>query len=111
MHFSVVFGGNESCDVTFGMVFIPSACWVRGNETIVNLSQEREGTNYTAGDLQRLFNAERTLFAIEETQQDDLSAVIVVHASGHGRNEDLELLQSDLESAGYAVIQVSLAEE
>jgi hypothetical protein len=75
----------------------------------VNLSQEREGAYYAAGDLQRLFEVERALFEHEEMKQGNLSVAVVVHDGGHGRKEDLELLESDLESAGFAVTQVFLA--
>jgi len=110
MHFSVVFGGSESSDISFGLVFIPSACWVRGGEMVVNLGQKREGAYYKAGDLQRLFDVEQDVFEHDEMKQAHRVVAVVVHEGGHGRKEDLELLESDLESAGFAVTQVFLSD-
>jgi hypothetical protein len=38
MHFTLVFSGAEGHDLSFGLVFVPSPCWVRGDDVVLNVN-------------------------------------------------------------------------
>lgn len=102
MHFTVVFRGSESVDLSYGLVFIPCPCWVKGNDTVINLNPSTPLLE--PGSVARLIDHEnlRSLLAID-TQQ----CTIVVHPEGHGSATDLAQVRSELESAGFAVCVIS----
>lgn len=96
MKFTVVFESHESHDKSYGLVFIPCPVWVRGKEEIVNLHPS--SPNYTEGDLQPLLAREFENVYIE---QENKTAVVVVHPTGNGNEDHLNILLDDLGKAGF----------
>jgi hypothetical protein len=105
MHFTVVFSGHESCDLSYGLVFIPCPVWIRDEEEILNLHPE--DPHYKRGDLRLLLDKEAVASSLHEDQR---RAVIIVHPSGHGSLADVALLQEDLRAEGFSFHMLSLAD-
>lgn len=105
MHFTVVFDSQESCNASFGMVFIPCAAWVRGGDEISVAHRDRPG--YERGDLSTL--TQSTSFKILQPFMSG-EVVVVVHGSGHGTEADLANLKHDLKDAAYHVTEVRVSE-
>ena len=97
MHFSIVFSGRESCDLSYGMVFIGCPVWIRGERKV--LSPHPNDPSYRRGDL-RLSLAKESL--AENLDAAQKQAVIIVHPSGHGSEDDLSALQDDMRDEGFA---------
>lgn len=104
MHFTVVFSGQESRDLSYGLVFVPCPIWIRGEREILNLHPDNP--HYQRGDLRRLLDEETVVPNLEGQRQ----AVIVVHPSGHGSSADLASLQEDLRAEGFTFHTLSLAD-
>ena len=98
MKFTVVFPSHESHDLSFGVVFIPCICWVRGNRILLNPHQTKP--HYRKGDLQEFLDKTGTRKKIAPETK---SVVLTVHPTGHGTQKDLELLEEDLWEAGFEV--------
>ncbi len=94
MHFTVVFSGDEGRDLSFGLVFISSPCWVRGDDTIVNLNPL--APRLEPGSVRRLFEA--TKIGAEVARAGN-RCTMVVHAGGHGGVEDLARVMHELKTA------------
>lgn len=103
MKFTVTFttqdtpGPGESCDLSYGLVFIPSPCWIRGEgEVLVKLNPE--SPLYQLGSVCILLQKEKIIKRINCT-----GALILIHNIGHGTQEDLNLLEKDLSNEGFTV--------
>jgi endonuclease III len=98
MHFTVVFEGPESEDLSFGLVFLPVPVWVLGDRELLNLHPERP---------QLQPGAVRRLLALPEVAQRPIptgtTATVVVHPTGDGTEDDLNTLEQDLRDAGFFV--------
>ena len=101
MHFTVVFEAQESDNLSYGLVFVPCPVWKKGDEQMINLHPELP--QYKKGDLGPLLSQERLERKFAEGGR---RAVVVVHRSGHGTEEDLATLGADLKEAGFAVQEV-----
>jgi hypothetical protein len=98
MHFTIVFNGQESSDISYGLLFVPCPVWFRGGQEVLNLHPANP--QYQRGDLRRLLEKESIVTNLASGPR---QAAIVVHSSGHGSAEDLALLQSDLREEGFSV--------
>ena len=98
MHFTLVFSGAEGHDLSFGLVFIPNPCWVRGDDLVLNLNPREP--RLEAGSVARLLNAAGIRDEVAEAGR---RCALVVHSGGHGTPEDWELLAGELEREGLAV--------
>ncbi len=96
MRFTVVFSGEEAIDRSYGLVFVPSPVWVRGDKELVNLNPENP--YYQLGSVKKLFRHER----LEESLWPK-RCTLIAHPEGHGRFEDLHALVKDLEAESVAV--------
>jgi hypothetical protein len=98
MKFTVVFPSHESKDHSFGVVFTPSICWVRGGQMVFNPHPLKP--HYRKGDLRDFLDQTGTGAEITSELK---SVVLVVHPNGHGTDKDLELLGEDLWEMGFEV--------
>lgn len=90
-----------SIDRSYGLVFIPSPCWVRGEKVMLNLHPENP--HLEAGSVQRLLHQEELLGELARTGR---SCTLVVHPEGHGTIGDLHMLQHELEELRFDVTVV-----
>jgi hypothetical protein len=98
VHFTFVFNSHESIDLAYGMVFIPGPVWVAGEDWLLNLSPD--GPRYRTGSVRRLLAKEDIITRLHAGTRD---SIIVVHPSGHGIDEDLRTLETDLRQEGFNV--------
>ena len=96
MKFTVVFPSHESQDLSFGVVFIPCICWVRGDRVLQN--PHRNAPHYRKGDLQCFFQETGVSRSLDKSHK---KVVVLAHQIGDGTEKDLELLQEDLWEAGF----------
>jgi hypothetical protein len=59
-----------------------------------------ENPHYTKGDLQILFMDTAIKRRIAKHT---LNVTVIAHSTGHGTNEDLDILRNDLENEGFNV--------
>lgn len=90
MKFTLIFETTEeSIDLSYGLVFIPSPAFVRGQgELIINLNPENP--HYLEGSLKKLIEKEN-LYNIYR-------CVVVIHNTGNGTIKDMDALKKDLEN-------------
>jgi hypothetical protein len=99
MKFTVVFSSHESCDLSYGLVFIPCPVWMQGEREILNLNPENP--YYQPGSVRRLWEAERVKTKL---LADGMHAcTVVIHPVGNGSWQDLHALVADLKAEGFSV--------
>ena len=103
MRFTVIFESGEDRDYSYGLVFIPSPVWVKGDRQIINLTPDNP--HYAGGGVRRLLDAERP----DLSDASEKAATVVAHGDGHGTYDDLVELLRDLEFEGFAVTLLRLA--
>jgi len=98
MHFELTLRNKNNLEkhFSYGLVFIPTPVWVNRAGILINLYT---GPKYQLGSVKKLLNKENLKFDMEEKNE----AVIVVNHIGHGRKEDLDNLNIDLEANGFSV--------
>jgi hypothetical protein len=97
MKFTVVFSTkNESEDLSFGLVFIPSPVWIQGRREIINLNPENP--HYQMGSVRELLIH---IPAISDRANNRCS--VVTHQVGNGSEADLNMLLEDLKAEGFSV--------
>ena len=99
MHFEITFRNPQALDShhSYGLVFIPSAVWVKGKHQLLNL--RTTGPAYEPGGVKQLLDKED----LHNIVSDDSEAVIVINHTGHGSTSDLETLKDDLKANGFRV--------
>lgn len=105
--FTVVFKSDESQIYTYGLVFVPTACWIDG-DCKENILFNSSDISYKIGYVKELMKAvnERdksfgSLGYFENLDKEDRSCVVVVNNVGHGDAGILELLIKDLHNEGF----------
>ena len=101
MKFTIVFPSPESADLSIGAVFIPCLVWIEGKHEILN--PHPENPHYLKGDFQKLMLAMDIKSRIATHTK---KVTVVAHSTGHGTQEYLGNLVSDLESEGFQVTTV-----
>ena len=101
MHFTLVFRSNEATDRSYGMVFIPCPCWVRGSEVLINLNPHTP--ELEPGSVKRLIEREKLRPAENEGRA---QCTIVAHPEGHGGYKEMGILRGELQDAGFGVCVV-----
>lgn len=104
MHFTVVFNSHESYDLSYSLLFMPCPVWLRGGQEVLNLHPANP--HYQRGDFRRLLEKESIAVNLADGPR---QVAIVAHASGHGSEADLALLQSDLREEGFSVQMLSFS--
>lgn len=97
MKFTVVFPSHESKDLSFGYVFIPCPCWIRGEEILINLHPEYG--EYRNGDFQKILD----YMDYPELDEMNSKVILVIHPEGHGGESDLEQLVQEINSCGFGI--------
>lgn len=96
MYFTLLFDENpEGPILSYDLIFSPCPDWFQGRKRIG--SPNNKYPYYEIGHLGYLLN--KADFKIEDLNSPRVG--IVCHENGHGREEDLNLLISDLESEGF----------
>ena len=96
MYFTLLFDKNpEGPTLSYELVFHPCPVWLQSGEKIG--VPNRENPWYEIGHLGYLLN--KADFKIEDLNSSRVG--IVCHENGLGREEDLNLLISDLKSQGF----------
>lgn len=105
MNFTVVFKSDESQIYTYGLVFIPTICWIDGNDNILFNSKD---ISYKLGYVKELLKVVKgedkslsTSRYVENLNKEEKSCVIVVNNVGHGDSGILELLIKDFHNEGF----------
>ena len=98
MKFTIIFPSGESADLSIGAVFTPCLVWVEGDHLILN--PHPENPHYLKGDLQTLLQKTELRKRIASYSK---TVTIVAHPIGHGTQEYLDMLVSDLEVEGFTV--------
>ena len=94
MKFTLVFDTPEHMDASYGLVFIPSPQWVRGEREVALNPTATNTPHYVPGLL-------RTLLDTEEFERAGQRVVVVVHEVGNGSPDDLKTLLQDLREEGF----------
>ena len=98
MHFTLVFGSNESYDLSLSLTFEPCPIWRRGGGLVLN--PHPDSPVYRVGD----FGAVLQLLGSEFSggfMGAPRKVLVVIHADGHGTDHDLQLLMNELEKCGF----------
>jgi hypothetical protein len=103
MKFSIVFSSHESMDLSFGLTFTPNPAWIQGKKVIVNLNSETPA--YQLGSFRKLLNAESIT---SKDLADARSVCLLVHQTGRGTQNDLNVLSRDIEMEGFGVHMINL---
>jgi hypothetical protein len=99
MHFTLIFEKIEGPSQFYGLVFHPCPVWFCGIDgQLSNLEDavcipSHRGPRYAMGDFRCLLDNAK----IEGNQK----IGIICHESGHGNEEDLNLLMSDIRTEGF----------
>ena len=97
MYFTLLFEKEEGPTEIYELVFHPCPVWFKGGSTGLDEAiciPSHRGPHYVMGDFRCLLdNAE-----IERNRK----VGIVCHDSGHGSEEDLNLLMSEMKSEGFS---------
>jgi len=99
MHFEITFRDSQALDThhSYGLVFIPSAVWVKGNHQLLNLSTP--GPDYELGGVKKLLDEE----GLNHLASNGSEVVVVVNNIGHGSATDLKTVKDDLKANGFLV--------
>ena len=99
MHFEITLRNknNLAQHLSYGLVFIPSPVWIKGDEQLINLNPS--SPMYQLGSVKKLLDKENLKFNLEDNNE----AVIVVNQVGHGVEEDMDNLNDDLAANGFTV--------
>jgi hypothetical protein len=98
MKFSIVFSSEEGEDLSIGCVFAPCILWKLGRRTLLN--PHRQNPHYLKGDIEHFLNETGYSQRIPELER---RVCVVVHPNGHGTDEYLQLLVTDLEEMHFSV--------
>ena len=106
MKFTLVFPSLEAVDLSVGMTFQPCIVWTLGSKILLN--PHREDPYYRVGDFQVLLDllGSKNLLSHPRDRMAGLKIFIIVHAIGHGREKDLQLLEEDIASEGLIPVAV-----
>ena len=101
MKFTLIFPSGEATDLSVGMTFQPCIVWMLGNKILFNAGRDsphRESPYYEAGDFRVLVDIlhAKNLLGLPWDKMEGMKIFIVVHAIGHGREDDLRLLEKDI---------------
>ena len=99
MKFTLVFESNETEDKSYGLVFTPYPCWIKGQRELIELS--RESMRLEPGCL-------RELIYLEELRGHD-RCVLVVHNNGnYGDANSLDTIVKSLicEGIEYKIVEM-----
>ena len=99
MHFTVHLRSKQTCeeDFSYGLVFIPTPVWTKGNAHLLNLNPGRP--DLRLGSIGQLIKQEHLGDRLKGGKQ----AIILVHPLGHGTIADLVTLQRDLLEEDFEV--------
>ena len=96
MYFTLLFESAEGPTEIYELVFHSSPVWFKGGQTILDDAvciPSHRGPRYVMGDFRSL---------LENTEiEGNRNVGIVCHNSGHGNEEDLNLLMSEMKSEGF----------
>lgn len=102
MHFTVVFPSQESKDWSFSLLFVPSPVWQCHKTTLLNLHPEYP--HYKKGDFKSLLKK----IQYPDLDEANTKIALVIHPSGHGSDNDLRKLRSDISKEGFQANEVDL---
>ena len=99
MHFELTFRSSQEEDThhSYGLVFIPTAVWVKGKNQLINL--KTKGPAYEFGGVKVLLDKEN----LNHLSSKDAEAVVVINPVGYGSDADLETFKNDLKANGFRV--------
>ncbi len=100
MKATLVFSSHESFEISIGMVFIPSIAWISQGKTI--LIPHGDFPFYKPGDFQGLTATAFYQKLVSNQQIKGNKVCVVAHAeTGHGRQEDIDMLVADIKASGF----------
>lgn len=109
MNFTVVFKSEISQIYTYGLVLIPTVCWIDGNYND-NILFNSNDICYKLGYVKELMKAVNEkdknmgiLGCFDNIEKEDKKCIVVVNNTGYGDIEILELLIKDLHNEGFQV--------
>jgi hypothetical protein len=107
LNFTVVFKSSESKIYTYGLVFIPTVCWIDGDSKD-NILFNSGSTTYKLGYVKELIKviddretSSQSFECFENLNKENKSCVVVVNNVGHADERALELLVEDLSNEGF----------
>ena len=101
MKFTIVFPSHESSDLSLAAVFIPCLVWMEGTAEL--LTPHPDDPEYRKGDLKRILNESNMRSRIASHTN---KVTVVEHSTGHGTQQNLDDLISDLTGEGFEVTAV-----
>lgn len=96
MKFTIVLPSHENTDLSIAAVYISCLVWKEGNREL--LSPHSQQPLYQRGDLQQVLAVPQLR---DRLAQDQRHAVVVCHPIGHGTENCLDGLLTDLKKLGY----------
>ena len=103
MKFSIVFPSDEGEDLSVGCVFAPCILWKVGRRTLLN--PHPQNPHYLKGDIKNFLSETGYSQRIRHLER---AVCVIVHPNGHGTDEHLQLLVTDLEEMRFSVTVVYL---
>jgi hypothetical protein len=101
MKFTLVFPSDEASDLSIGVIFAPCLIWTIGNKHILNAHSSNP--HYVLGDFQELIlkitNNKKINFDVNRSLGRKI--FVVVHDIGHGTEDYLRDLVSDIQKSGF----------
>ena len=104
MKFTLVFPSDEASDLSIGVVFAPCLIWTIGKRHILN--PHSRNPHYLPGDFQQLLSKILNYERINFDRDGNLGQkiFIVVHDIGHGTENYLKDLASDVQKSGFVPV-------
>ena len=103
VHFHITLMSNETYekDFSFGIVFIPGATFVIGEQKV--LIPDQSTPEYKVGFMERFFDAVPE-YNIKGTHK---KAYVFVENIGHGTDKDIKNLLQDLKDQNFIVMEIN----
>jgi len=101
MYFTLLFEKNHGPTEIYELCFHPAVVWMRDGKF---LCQPHSGPHFIAGDFTYLLKHETISREITDEYQENprpRKIGIVCHDSGHGNEEDLNLMIAEMKSEGF----------
>lgn len=97
MKFTIVFDSKENCDLSYGLVFIPNATWIKGEEVVIDLPP----SPYKSFEIKKLLKKENISKKINSK-----NCFLICYTSGNGNDSCITILEEELKMQKFTIEKI-----